>query len=118
MTEATNCACEHVSHFDDGEGETERHEYGTVPAAAEIKTDFGTFRVCAQCAEDHLALYAKYVGSPEGRKAIAQAKATIQAGADLVAALKPPACSHRNNMEALRCHLCAPSAAIVRGRRS
>lgn len=43
------CTCEHVSHF---EGDT--HEYGAefnVEDITQVRTDFGMFTVCVQCAE-------------------------------------------------------------------
>ena len=63
MTTAS-CECEHVSHMDQayttvGESrprERSSHAYGHVcdiENMTELRTDWGTFRVCVKCAEDH-----------------------------------------------------------------
>lgn len=47
---ARGCECEHASHFDPSEGGIGgHHDYGDRPPNRQVKTDWGTFKVCLDC---------------------------------------------------------------------
>lgn len=54
----TNCECEHLSHFNSRvttPGGEEGHTYWAKYDRQElkpVKTDYGTFHVCARCSQD------------------------------------------------------------------
>lgn len=51
------CECEHQRHFSES---SHHHDYGAkVESVTELRTDWGTFYVCLQCADECLADYAK-----------------------------------------------------------
>jgi hypothetical protein len=58
------CECEHIAHFPDEQAKTPNgnigHSYGKPTGElTPIKTEWGTFKVCLDCASDCLGHYAK-----------------------------------------------------------
>jgi len=43
------CDCEHASHFPDGSPSPSAHGYNAVDAVETLDTEYGTFKVCADC---------------------------------------------------------------------
>jgi hypothetical protein len=70
-----SCECEHVSHFDKKKRSpagNPNHRYGTKFAESfitPVKTPYGTFHVCDDCAKDCLAISPLFKKNPRRRLA-------------------------------------------------
>lgn len=59
MTEV-HCQCEHVSHIEPDRHNVAHEYYAPVPSVQPVKTPFGTFHVCTDCAGDCLLIYVNH----------------------------------------------------------